>query len=74
MILQALRNDQFTAFGLAVVYDALKCIEVFVQKLEINLFYCSAKPGSYQYSDTESLKSQIFPLAYSIMSENFDMF
>ena len=43
-------------------------------KLDLNLFYATAKPGSYDYSDTATLRAQLFPLTFCIVHEYFELF
>lgn len=43
-------------------------------RMEMNLFYATAKPGSYEFSDTCPLRHQLFPLLHPLLSEHFDLF
>ncbi|CDW89477.1 UNKNOWN [Stylonychia lemnae] len=74
MLSQTIRPSQINPMILAIISNSQKCLELLTLRSEINLFYSTAKPGSYDHSDTCPLKNQIFPLTYTIVNEYFDMF
>ena len=42
---------------LAIVKNNLDAIKFFNEKTKVNLFYNTAKPGTYDFSDTCTLKA-----------------
>lgn len=41
--------------------------------MDINLFYASCKPGSYEFNDICTLKQQIFPITYTVINEFYEI-
>eukprot|EP00347_Sterkiella_histriomuscorum_P005379 403356837 len=74
MLSHTIRDEQFNPMTFAIVCNSIRCIEFFVQKTEINLLYCTAKPGSYDLNSVCALRNQIFPLTFCIINEYFDLF
>ena len=72
--IQIIKDYQFNPLVLAIVKNNLEAVKFFVQKMDINLFYATVKPGAYDFNDICILKQQIFPVTYTIINEYYEIF